>query len=246
MQSLSLLGWDNLLGTAGPKHPLDPQPYSQGYHRDSRSAITSHSQIQNRQEDGDGGRVDRRCNRGLVGRGGLSGVVERVLGQGPYEARVRAGSRRGRIHCRDGCNGRVAVVARALVVAQRLFLGHRQMRASRNRIPMRREAFGGPPRRQSSTSSECFSRSRTTQAGVRLTFSRGNPGSCPGPARRFVSAEQAQGLLQRTGRHAGRIVAGFDALAVQVRELPGNVNVQIPSGGPPAKVAVKLVQERCL
>jgi hypothetical protein len=70
-----------------------------------------------------------------------------------------------------------------------------------------------------------------------------HPALQPVTHRRLVPPEQAQELLQRARRRAGRVGHRFDALAVEVRKLPGDIEVQVAAGRPSTEATVRLVQE---
>jgi hypothetical protein len=59
------------------------------------------------------------------------------------------------------------------------------------------------------------------------------------PYGRLVPLEHAQIFLQRAGRHAGGIGDRFDALTLQVAQLPGDVSVDVPPVGLAAHAPVE-------
>ena len=59
----------------------------------------------------------------------------------------------------------------------------------------------------------------------------------------FIPVKQAEKLLQVAGGLAERIRDGFEALARQRAQLSLDIQVEIPPGGDPPEVAIKLVQK---
>ena len=62
------------------------------------------------------------------------------------------------------------------------------------------------------------------------------------PRRRVVPLEQSEELRQRPRRYPGGIGHRLHALALQIEQLPGDINRGVPAVGAPAHASVKLVK----